>query len=253
MRSLFSAVAALALFATPVAAQTPPQSPRAFATINFGYQVQSQDIAQAGEFTLYDETGTFSATHSIDGGPFFEIGGGYQILRNYPNFSVGLSYAQRSGNSRDVTLTARVPHPVFFEQLRDASATVADLEHKERAVHIQAMWTVPVTVEFDVTVFAGPSFFTVEEDLIESITPTEVGGDFSQVNLEPVGVSSQKESTVGFNLGVDGRYMFTRNIGAGAMLRFTHAGVSLTSPTGGDDIKVDAGGFEIAAGLRFRF
>jgi hypothetical protein len=66
-------------------------------------------------------------------------------------------------------------------------------------------------------------------------------------------VSSQKESTVGFNLGVDGRYMFTRNIGAGAMLRFTHAGVSLTSPTGGDDIKVDAGGFEIAAGLRFRF
>jgi hypothetical protein len=253
MRSLFSAVAALALFATTAAAQTPPPATRAFATFNFGYQAQSQDISQNGEFSLYQEAGTFSATHAIDGGPFFEIGGGYQILRNYPNFSVGLSYARRSGNSRDVTVAARVPHPLFPEEPRDASATVTDLEHKERAVHVQAMWTVPVTVEFDVTVFAGPSFFTVEEDLIESITPTEVDDSFSQVNIEPVGISHQKESAVGFNLGVDGRYMFTRNIGAGAMLRFTHAGVSLTSPTGGDDIKVDAGGFEIAAGLRFRF
>jgi opacity protein-like surface antigen len=247
MRSFLCTVTALALSVAPAAAQSPT---RVFANINFGFQSQSQDVTQAGQFPLYDETGSFEATQEIEGGSFFEIGAGVGLMRN---FSLGLSYAQRSKTTRDASITAQVPHPVFFDTLRTATATVSDLEHKERAVHLQAMWHVPVTVEFDVTLFAGPTFFNIEEQLIESVTPTEVGGDFSQVNLEPIGIASQKESAVGFNLGVDTRYMFTRNIGLGALLRYTHGSVTLTSPTGNEDIKNDVGGFDIAGGLRFRF
>lgn len=249
MRSFFCAVAALALGTVPAAAQSSSPT-RAFATINFGVQSQSQDLSQAGTFSLYDETGTFEAAHEIDGGPFFEIGAGVGIYRN---FSIGASYAQRSTASRDVAISARVPHPIFFDALRDATGTVSDVEHDERAIHLQAMWHIPVTVEFDVTLFAGPSFFTVEEQLVESVTPSEIGGDFSQVNLDTIGLSAQRESAVGFNLGVDTRYMFTRNVGLGAMLRFTRGSVTLTSPSGGADIETDAGGFDIAGGLRFRF
>jgi hypothetical protein len=47
--------------------------------------------------------------------------------------------------------------------------------------------------------------------------------------------------------------MFMPNVGAGAMLRFTRGSVDLTSPTGEADHKLDVGGLEIAAGLRFKF
>jgi len=80
-----------------------------------------------------------------------------------------------------------------------------------------------------------------------------VGGDFSQVNLQETGRSRQSNTAVGFNLGVDGRYMFLRNAGIGAMLRYTHGQVDLTSPTGEEGFKLDTGGLEIAGGLRFRF
>jgi opacity protein-like surface antigen len=247
MRSLFSALAALLLFAAPAAAQAPS---KVFAHINFGVQSQSQDIAQSGEFSLYDENGSFEAKHTLEGGPFFEVGGGVSLMRN---FSVGVSFAQRSKTDRDVALTALVPHPVFTDTLRSATGTAQGLEHKERAIHVAAMWRVPVTVEFDVTLFGGPSFFSIEDQLIESVTPTEVGGNFSQVDLTTVGVSSQKESAVGFNVGADARYMFMRNVGVGALLRYTRGSVTFTSPSGGADIKTDAGGLEIAGGLRFRF
>lgn len=248
MRSFFSALVAIALSAVPAAAQTPTLKP--FATVNFGYQAHSQDLTQRGEFSLYDETGNFEAQHAIDGGPFFEIGGGVELTRKW---AVGVSFAMRSKATRDVQVTANVPSPIFTDTFRAASATVADFEHTERAVHLQAMWNVPVTVEFDVTLFAGPSFFTVKDDLIESVTPTEVGGDFSQVNLDTIGRSRQSNTAVGFNLGVDGRYMLMRNVGVGGMLRYTRGQVDLTSPTGGEDFKLDTGGLEIAGGLRLRF
>lgn len=255
MRSFLSVVAAVTLCAAPATAQSLSAS-RAFANVNFGFQSQSQDVSQAGQFPLYDETGTFEASHSLEGGAFFDIGGGYEILRN---ISIGASFTQRSKSTRDATVTARVPHPVFFDTLRDASGIASGLEHTERAFHFAAIWHMPVTVEFEVMLFAGPSFFNVKDELIESVTTSEVGGDFSQVNLDTIAVSTQKHTAAGFNLGIDTRYMFNRNVsfirnvGVGAMLRYTHGSVTLTSPTGGDDIKTDAGGLEIAGGLRFKF
>ena len=246
MRSFLFALAAVSVCAAPAAAQAPS---KAFANINFGYQAQSQDLVQSGDFSLYDEIGSFEASSKIEGGPFFEFGGGYMITKN---FGIGASYAMRSNAHRDAAVTALVPSPIFTDTLRGASATAAGLEHKEQAFHIQAMWLVPVTVDFDVTLFAGPTFFNVEANLIESITPEEVGGDFSQVNLA-LAQSSQKESAVGFNVGIDTRYRIMSKVGVGALVRYTKGSVDLTSPTGGDPFKLDTGGLEIAAGLRFRF
>ena len=247
MRSFLGAFAALVLFAAPAAAQAPS---RVFANINFGFQSQSQDFTQSGEFPLYDETGTFEAAHKLEGGPFFDLGAGVTLMKN---FSIGVSYTQRTATTRDAQISATVPHPIFFDTPRTATGSATGLEHTERAFHVQALYHVPVTVEFDVTLFAGPTFFNVEDELIESVTPGEVGGDFSQVNLDTIGRSSQKNSATGFNAGIDLRYMFMRNVGVGGMARFTRGSVTLTSPSGGADIKTDVGGLEIAGGLRFRF
>jgi hypothetical protein len=252
MRSFLCALAATLLFAAPAAGQS-ADKPRPFALLNFGFQPRSQDFTQAAQFTLYEETGTFEAAHSLEGAPFFEIGGGVGIRRN---LSVGASFVRRATKSRDVQVAAAAPSPVATDTLRHATAALAGAEHSESAFHIQAIWHVPVTVEFEVAVFAGPSFFSASHDLVDTVEVSEVGGDFTQINLN-VTRFSESESAVGFNIGIDGTYMFMqnvgpiRNLGAGATIRFTRGSVDFTPPTG--TVKVDTGGLEIAGGLRFRF
>lgn len=245
IRPFLITLAGVALFAPPAAAQ----DPRIFASINVGYQAQNQDLRQTAEFPLFDEIGNWQAEHAIEGGAFFEVGAGVRVTRNV---SVGVSYSARPAHTRDVPVTASVPDPRFFDAFRSASATATGLEHREQAVHLQALWHVPVTVDFDVTLFGGPTFFTVKDTLIESVTPQETG-DFSTVNLL-LDTSSQSNSTIGFHAGVDTSYMFLRNAGVGAMLRYSRGSVDLLNPAAsGGEMTIDAGGLEIGAGLRFRF
>ena len=243
-RSVLLALAGLAMLAAPATAQ---ERPRPFAQVNFGFQARSQDFTQFGEFPIYGGTATFEAPHSLEGAPFFEIGGGAGIFKN---FSVGASYAWRTTKDRDVQVSARVPSPISLVTFRDATTTAAGLEHKEGALHLQGIWHVPITVEFEVALFGGPSIFNAKHDLVEDVTVTEVGGNFTQVNLA-VNQSSVSETVVGFNLGVDGRYMFTSNIGAGAMIRFTRGKGDFEA--GGQTLEINTGGFEVGGGLRFKF
>lgn len=248
MRSFFSALAAITLLAAPAAAQ----DQRVFVNLNFGSGAQNQDLRQTAEFVLYEEQGTWEANHAIEGGPFFDVGAGLRLTRN---FGVGAAYTARTKQTRDVTVDARVPSPIFFDTLRSATGTVSGLEHSEQAVHLQALWHVPVTMEFGITLFGGPSFFTVRDELVESIAPVETGGDFSTVAIDNIGVSGQRNTATGFNVGIDGQYMFLRNAGVGAMLRYSRGSVDLITPgnSGPEQFTIDTGGLEIGAGLRFRF
>ena len=258
MRLIYPVLIAAVLAASPVVAQpagapVPPAPPnKVFANVNFGFQSQSQDFGQRAEFSIYDEPGSFETQHAFKGGSSFDIGGGVRV---WQNLSVGLSFNQRAKHSRDVTVTANVPSPIFTDTLRGTSGTLSGLEHTERAVHLQALWHVPVTVEFDVTLFAGPTFFSVEDDLVDGITTAEVGGNFSSVNLGSIGRTNQSNKATGFHVGLDTRYMFMKNVGAGAMLRYSNGSFDLALPANnvGPAVKLDAGGLEIAAGLRFKF
>lgn len=251
MRVVLAAVAAV-LISAPASAQAPDPGPgpsrNAFAHVNFGVQAQNQDFAERGVFPAYGEEGTFEAGHSIDGGQFFDIGGGVRV---WENLSVGLTYARRAKDTQTADLTAGVPDLIFTDTLRPAVGQAAGLEHHEQAVHLQAHWRIPVTEEFDVALFAGPSFFTVERDTITAIEFTESGGDFSTVNLTGATVTRRSESATGVNVGLDASYMFTRHIGGGVLLRFSRASVDLPLVSG--TANIDAGGFDVAAGVRLRF
>lgn len=250
MRPLYLALAAT-LVAAPAAAQQPSAlSP--FVNLNAGLQPQSQDLTQRSTFQIYDEGGSIEAPHSIEGSAFFDISAGVRV---WTQLSVGAAYTAGIKDSRDVTVTAMVPSPIFTDTFRTATTTASGLEHTEQAFHLQALWTIPVTVALDVTLFGGPTFFTVKEDLISGVDISEVGGDFSNVNLENVSTGRQSHRTTGYNLGIDARYMFMRNVGAGAMLRYSRGSVDLDPPISGSEeqLSVDAGGFQIGAGLRFRF
>jgi len=248
MRSFLSAVAAILLCAAPAAAQ----DHRVFVNVNYGGLIQKQDLKQTATFLIYDETGTWESDHTIEGGSFFDIGGGFKLSRN---FFVGASSTQGSKQTRDITVNASVPSPVFTDTFRSTSATATGLEHKERAIHLQALLQIPVTVEFGVTLFAGPTFFTIEDELVSGFSLSETGGGFTSVNLTDIRTEGQKHTMTGFHAGFDAQYMFMKNAGVGGMVRYSKGSVDLDAPadTGSERFKIDTGGLEIGAGLRFRF
>ena len=159
MRSFFCALAALALFAAPAAAQSERPHGRLPSSISV-FRLESQDFTQFGEFPLYGATATFEAPHSLEGAPFFEFGGGVGIFRN---FSVGrvvrLALDEDPGRSASRQRAEpdfdRSPSGLRRRQ-RPASST------QEGAFHLQGIWHIPVTVEFEVAVFGGPEFLHCE-------------------------------------------------------------------------------------------
>ena len=99
------------------------------------------------------------------------------------------------------------------------------------------------------------AFFQLEDDIVDGITPAETGGNFSTVDLSRIAVSRQTHRATGFNVGFDMSYMFARHVGAGTVIRYSTASADLVLPDGsvGPAVEIGGGGFELAAGLRFRF
>ena len=237
---------------TPPAKKPAPQKPkppaqpgtepapllRGFLNVSAGYQGSDQSFDVAGSFPLHQETATFASAQSVSGGGIFDISGGARVWRS---LYVGLGITSFSDTS-DATITASIPDPLVFDRPITQTASATGLEHKETGVHIQATWIMPVTVDFDVAFSLGPSFFSVKQSFVSGITVPERTTTIASVNL-----TEGSETAAGFNIGVDGTYLVTPRIGAGAFLRY--AGGSAT--IGGVD--VDAGGVQIGFGVRVRF
>jgi hypothetical protein len=227
---LFIAGAPLAAHAQAPAAE----GSRFFFNVSFGGQWREQTFTDSSTFPYYQETGAVAAAHSIGGGTLFDIG---------------------------VAARVRVPHPLIFGQSRIASATAADLEHSENVVHLQFMWMIPLTSKIDVTVMAGPSFFTVRQTLATVNAPQDISDvpPYETVTITNVSLTDVKDSPVGVNVAIDGNYLITTmkgvGIGVGGFLRFSGASLDLPTTPGmtRDNTDLRAGGPQGALGLRLRY
>jgi hypothetical protein len=229
----------VAAAASNASAQTqPPPANLGFVNVSFGSQPASRDVGTNQSFPIYGETATFATTQENGSGAVFDITGGYKIR---PSFGVAVGFSNFS-NTTGAALATSIPDPLVFDRPLAATSTVPDLEHSERGIHLSAVWFMPVTDKIDVALSAGPSFIMVSQDLVTAIS---VPAGTQTAN--PV-VTTEKETGIGFNLGVDGTYMVTRNFGAGAFLRYAGASVDLPAV---DDLGV--GGFQIGVGVRVRF
>jgi len=207
----------------------------------------SQALSDSATFPLYDETARFDTAYDVGRGGGFEIGGGAYV---WNNVAVGVTIS-RVGGGGDARVSASLPHPVLFGAPRSAQLTSTS-DHSERAVHVQALWTVPIRDKFDVTVSAGPSFYSVRQELVTEFFFAEGPEPFRTVTATGTTQVTRSESAVGLNLGVDGVYMLTPRLGGGLTLRYSGASVDLPG-AGGQDVTVDAGGFQASFGIRFRF
>lgn len=242
MKITKAGILALCLCVAPqmAAAQTMQWTDKGYISVNVGAQAGSHDISESGSFALYEETATFSSTAKVKGGGMFDIGAAYRVWGK--NLLAGVTISRVSSKS-DGSLKASVPDTLITDRLREVEKSFTGLKHGETAVHLDAIWMMPVANKIDIGISAGPTIFSVKQDTIPSLTITEPGPTVTTA------VASTSKTTVGFNAGVDVQYMLRKKWGVGGVARYAVGSVSLP----GASKKLTVGGFQIGAGARFRF
>jgi hypothetical protein len=231
-------VAAAVCSASPALAQTG----RFTASVNFGVQGGSGDFTQRLTPTIYDEPATIDIAQSYESGPLFDIGADVIVTGN---LGVGLHYSRTSGDGA-AAVAGQIPDPLFFDRPRGATASADGLEHTESAVHLQVFYRFAASPKLDVSVGVGPTFFSVKQQLIDTVAVSEPGPTMTPQVVEA------DDSPVGVNFGADVTYLVTDAIGVGAMLRYATGSADFAT-AGGGSVSLDAGGFQFGAGLRVRF
>jgi hypothetical protein len=260
LRSWFVSVAIVAalLAGLPALAQAQASAPaqtqssggssilggRATVHFNVGLQTGSGDLAQTFTPIIYDEPASISVAQTYETGGLIDVGGSYLV---YEDFGVGLSYTHTAGDG-NATIAGQIPHPLFADQPRSATATATGLGHSEDAVHIAFLYRFAATPKVDVTVGLGPTFFSVKQDLVPTVDVTEAADG---PVITPAVVEGS-DSAVGVNVGADVTYMITDMIGAGVLLRYAKSTAEV-SADGSPSVDVDAGGFQFGVGVRVRF
>jgi hypothetical protein len=226
-------------------AQTRPLFSRPFVSINGAVQTATGGFADRITFTENAENGSLDTDYVVGGGPAFDVAGG----AFWRELGIGVGVT-RFSHSTPGSVSARVPHPVFFNQNRAVNGSVAGLQRKELAIHLRASTMIPVW-RVQVLAFGGPSFFRVTQGIVTDIDYTEEYPYDAAVFTRST-TTEAKASKVGFNAGADVAYFFTRQLGVGGVVQFARATVEFAA-AGGEPRDVNAGGLQAGGGLRVRF
>ena len=186
------------------------------------------------------EQRTLAADYSVKSGMSLDLGGGYRVWRA---LAAGVSVT-RFKNSGDVPVNGSVPHPFFFNRARPVTG-VAPGVRQEMAVHVDAMWVVPIRPKMTLAVFGGPSFYSVKQTAVTDFDYNQ-SYPYDDVTLTRVIATDESSSVTGVNFGADVGYYFTESIGVGGLIRFGRASVDTSIGS------LDVGGPEFGVGLRIR-
>ncbi len=227
-----------------VAAQ---QSARVFITLNGAYLTTSSDFTDNLVFTEFVEEGDLDADYGLAGRPSYDAGGGVRLWRD---LAIGVAVSAFTTDD-DVSVTARIPHPFFFDRDRHVSGSQGGVRRQETAIHLHGIWLMPVNDALEVALFGGPTFFNIKQDLVTDVVFSQAY-PFDTATYTGVITSRQSASKVGFHVGADVTYFFSGHVGVGGLVRFSRATIDLSSQDGGT-VAVETGGLHAGGGLRLRF
>jgi hypothetical protein len=247
MRTFGGAVLSVLFVAVSSAASAQSWPERLFVSANGAFQAATNDFSDRFEFDKDLERGSTDVDYRVQSGVVFDGGVGYRLFKN---FGVGVAVSVFS-RSDSADTTTRSPNPFFFEQFREASGEATEMTRNETAVHIQAMYLVRLSEPLRLVLFAGPSFYTVKQDLVDEVVLTD-DFPFDAVSFSTVRRQTSKATAPSFNVGADVSWMLSRGFGVGGVIRFSRASVDLDAP-GNRTISVDAGGVYAGGGVRLLF
>jgi hypothetical protein len=214
---------------------------RVVVSVNASYLTASRTFSDARTFDLYQETARFSTAYKVEPSTGVDAGG---FVRLFKGLAAGVAFTTHK-DSRDIAITGTIPHPFLFGHDRSIEGTVGGTR-EETAAHLQFGYIIPAGKKISAIVFAGPSFFTVKQSVVTAVRHDE-SYPFDEATFASATVADEEEKKTGFNVGVDVAYYFTKNLGAGGIIRFASTKVDFSLG------QVDAGGAMVGGGVRLRF
>lgn len=218
-----------------------------FFHVNGGAQTADRVVTSTLEQDLYGETASYEATMTSPGGTLVDAWAGVRLWGN-----VGLALGGTVLNARgEIGLEGSIPSPLFRNRHRAASFERKALNHQQVGIHLPLVYVLPVSERVHVAVSAGPSWYRLRHDALQAVDPGPEAAPFTQISIAGFTTTEAEGSGFGYNAGVDATYLLYRWVGVGLYLRYTGGRVEVAMPGGPQ--KVDVGGAQAGAGLRFQF
>ena len=245
MRTMTIALLGLCLFAAPATAQAWPQ--RMWVTVSGGLQ----NAAAGGfsdSFTLqqYTETGQVAVHAPVKNGGLFAGSFGVRV---WQRLGVGFMVT-RSTSTGTATIDASIPHPLYDNQPRSISGS-SPTHHNETGAHVQLAMLLPLSPRIRVILSGGPSMLKVEQTVVSNVQYSQ-SYPYDTASFTSATASLANDTVIGFNVGGDVAWMFSKSLGAGMMAQYA-GGTAKLNAGGGRTVSVKAGGACVGAGIRASF
>ena len=215
-------------------------------TLDAAFTPATLDFQAARPFALYGEPAGIDSSTAVKSGAGLEAG---LEVRAYGPLWVMASASQ---TTRDASgeLALRLPSPLFFGQDRQLSSSVAGLDHRERALHLDVVLRGRVG-PLQIAGFSGLSFVQVRTSLVDDV-PFSQRYPFAaaDVMLGSPRLVTVEDTPRGVNAGVAVDLGLVGHLALGGRVRYTWVSASLPEPFQGS---FDAIGLQVSAGLRLGF
>jgi hypothetical protein len=226
---------------------------RGWLDVNVGFAVASERSYNVrSERFQFDEVATFEADYDFPFGGIIEAAGGVMLTRAI-GFGVGVS---RAVHTDPALVRATIPHPLRFNAFGTGEAdTEEEVRRSERAIHFQGTFMRIVSPNLRYRVFGGPTYFSVSQDTVASITFSQafqVAGTANDITIIGTPFNEVEATEWGFHVGGDVSWFTNPTAGVGFSARFSRTTVDLPD-LGGALIEHNVGGFQAGVGLRLKF
>ncbi len=246
----FLSIVALAIAASGSAQETPPSGEererRIRILVNGLYNPTDLGFSDTSTFTSFLEEGRTTRTYDGGKGVVFEVGGIVGIWQGLG----AMGSVELYQSDFDGVFEESLPHPLYFDEPRTVAGDITGLEYKEKAVHLDAVYTREFP-KFTVDVFGGPSFFFTNTEILNTVTTTSEY-PFDEATVTSTSNATLDDNPIGFNAGGALTWRLTKVLGIAFQARYSHATIGIARE-GGEEIGLDAGGFRVGGGIRLSF
>jgi hypothetical protein len=240
----------LGALAASADAQVRPRRPfveRGFVSLGAGLETGGGDRSDRILVDRNAEAGTIDAEYPGRAGVLLDVTAGMRV-HGRAGIAVGVARTTRSGSAG---IAAEIPHPFFDDQPRAVAGEAAGISRTETAVHGQVYVDLRPRGAWRIRLFGGPSRISIEQEVVTDVE-TEETYPYDTAAFRGAVTARAKGAALGFHAGLDVARLFTRRVGAGAVVRYARASVDLAAPAPAG-VSTTGGGLQAGVGIRFLF
>ena len=216
--------------------------------LNAGALIPPTSFEVSARHPVYLENSVVDTSYKYRYGTVFDGGVTYRLAGG---FGVGVAVSWCS-QPKDVAISAAIPHPFFFQTPRTISGTAPGARRDAVAAHVEALYTFRAARNVEVTVGAGPSFFSVRQTIVDDVSYRDTY-PYDLPSFTAASTQRISGRTTGFGGSVDVAMRLSRHVGLGAVVRATKADMQFATSPAVTVTTSEAGGVHGAGGVRLYF